>query len=92
MKMYEHSIQICLGSSCFSRGNEDVLEFIKEYLRKNNLKEVTEFRGHLCSGQCKSGPNLIIDGQDYHDLKNETIEKILDSHFRKETVAVRNKE
>ncbi|MCE5347624.1 MAG: (2Fe-2S) ferredoxin domain-containing protein [Bacteroidales bacterium] len=84
--MYKHNIHICLGSSCFSRGNEELLELIKDYLSKNNLKEKTDFRGHLCSGECKCGPNLTIDGQEYHNLKIENIEKILDRHFRKETV------
>lgn len=80
--MYEHTIHICLGSSCFSRGNEEFLELIKDYLKNNNLKDKTDFRGHLCSGQCKIGPNISIDGQKYHDLNKETLVDILDKHFR----------
>lgn len=90
-KMYKHNIYICLGSSCFSRGNEEILEFIKDYLKKNNLKESTDFRGHLCTGECKYGPNLNIDGQKYHDLTIDKIEKILDKHLKKEIAATINK-
>ncbi len=32
-------MQICLGSSCFSRGNKDVVVFIREYLKKNHLED-----------------------------------------------------
>jgi len=88
--MYEHNIQICLGSSCFARGNEEILEFIKDYLKKNQMKEETEFRGHLCSGECNCGPNINIDGKEYHNLKIETIEEVLDKHFKKETVTEKN--
>lgn len=27
-------MQICLGSSCFSRGNRDVVAFIRKYLKR----------------------------------------------------------
>lgn len=84
--MYKHNIQICLGSSCFSRGNEELLELIKDYLSKNNMKEQTDFRGHLCSGGCKYGPNLTIDGQEYHNMKIENTEVTLDKHFKDKTL------
>ena len=37
-------MQICLGSSCFSRGNKDVAVFIKEYLKKHHLEDKVVFR------------------------------------------------
>ena len=40
-------IVICLGSSCFARGNNKNLEFIQEYLKVNNLKGKITFKGQL---------------------------------------------
>jgi len=34
---------ICLGSSCYSRGNAKTLEVVKEYLAKNQLIDQTDF-------------------------------------------------
>ena len=36
-------MQICLGSSCFSRGNKDVVMFIKDYLSINHLEDKVIF-------------------------------------------------
>lgn len=56
------AIQICLGSSCFSRGNRDTLEVIKRYIDQHNLHDSISFKGKLCSNQCSEGPTLTIDG------------------------------
>ena len=74
-------IKICLGSSCFSRGNNNSLEQIKQYLKDNNLKEEVDFRGELCSGNCKHGPVLKINGQIFYEIDQKSIHKILDNHF-----------
>ena len=41
-------IKICLGSSCYSRGNNVHLEVIKKYIAENHLEAEISFSGHLC--------------------------------------------
>jgi NADH:ubiquinone oxidoreductase subunit E len=74
-------MQICLGSSCFSRGNKDVVMFIKEYLRKNHLDDRVIFKGARCMGRCSNGPNLIINGVATEDVTLSKIEGILEKEF-----------
>lgn len=74
-------MHICLGSSCFSRGNKDVVMFIKEYLRKNHLDDRVIFRGERCMGRCSNGPNLIINGITIEDVSISKIESILEKEF-----------
>jgi NADH:ubiquinone oxidoreductase subunit E len=74
-------MQICLGSSCFSRGNKDVVMFIKEYLRKNHLDDRVIFKGARCMGRCSNGPNLIINGVTTEDVTLSKIESILEKEF-----------
>ena len=74
-------IQICLGSSCFSRGNKDVVMFIKEYLRKNHLDDRVIFKGARCMGLCSNGPNLIINGVTIQGVSISRIESILEKEF-----------
>ena len=54
-------IKICLGSSCYSRGNNVHLEVIKKYIAENHLEAEISFSGHLCEELCSSGPILRID-------------------------------
>jgi NADH:ubiquinone oxidoreductase subunit E len=74
-------MQICLGSSCFSRGNKDVVMFIREYLRKNHFDDKVIFRGARCMGHCSNGPNLKINGITTEDVTLSKIEGILDREF-----------
>ncbi|HKK41446.1 MAG TPA: NAD(P)H-dependent oxidoreductase subunit E [Bacteroidales bacterium] len=76
-------MQICLGSSCFSRGNKDVVIFIREYLRKNHLDDRVIFKGARCMGHCSNGPNLIINGEIIEGVTISGIEAILEKEFGK---------
>lgn len=77
----KHNITICLGSSCFTRGNDVNLEIIKKFLAKNGLKDQIDFRGHLCANSCNKGPVLKIDGVTYFDVQPDQVEQILSAVF-----------
>jgi NADH:ubiquinone oxidoreductase subunit E len=70
-------LEICLGSSCFSRGNRDVVQYIKEYLKKNHLDDKVVFKGARCLGHCSNGPNLVINGKIIEGVSLNMTEKIL---------------
>jgi len=74
----EVEMQICLGSSCFSRGNKEVVNFIRDYLKKNHLEDKVIFKGSHCMGNCNNGPNLVIDGKLIGEVSISVIEEILD--------------
>jgi len=54
----ETIITVCMGSSCFSRGNNINVEIIERFLQERNLFARIEIRGCLCDGHCKEGPNI----------------------------------
>lgn len=62
------SITICMGSSCFSRGNNRNIEVIQDYLATEKLPVGLELTGHLCEGRCTAGPNVTINGKMYHEV------------------------
>ena len=74
-------MQICLGSSCFSRGNKEVVNFIREYLRKNHLDDKVIFKGARCMGLCSNGPNLNINGVTIEGVTITRIESILEKEL-----------
>lgn len=54
---------ICMGSSCFSRGNSRIVPAVKDLLASNGLRGRAVLEGHLCEGLCNHGPNVTIDGK-----------------------------
>ncbi len=74
-------VQICLGSSCFSRGNKKIVKIIQEYIQSNNLSERVYFHGGHCFSKCEEGPSMRIDGTYYHHLSEDAVISILDGIF-----------
>ncbi|HIV98979.1 MAG TPA: NAD(P)H-dependent oxidoreductase subunit E [Candidatus Ornithospirochaeta avicola] len=66
-----------MGSSCFARGNSQVLSAIEGYISENNLEDRVEFEGHLCLGRCNSGPHVSINGKEYSALDADCIIDLL---------------
>ncbi len=63
--MDKPQIVICLGSSCFSRGNEKNVQIVENYLKQCNLMDEVdlELSGALCQGRCAEGPIVAINGE-----------------------------
>jgi NADH:ubiquinone oxidoreductase subunit E len=79
----EVEMHICMGSSCFSRGNKEVVTFIRDYLKKNHLEDKVIFKGARCMGNCSKGPNLRIGDMIEEDVTVSGIEVILDRELAK---------
>ncbi len=70
-------ITVCMGSSCFARGNDRNLEFIENYIKDNGLEAEIELSGARCEGKCATGPNIYINGVEYNEVDEEKIKEIL---------------
>jgi NADH:ubiquinone oxidoreductase subunit E len=71
------NIRICMGSSCFSRGNKKTVADLKDYLKDNKLEDQINLRGSHCMGQCIHGPVLEIDDQVIFHANGIDIESII---------------
>lgn len=76
--MISHTIVICMGSSCFSRGNQENLQEIKTFLKDNDLEDQVLLKGSRCEGECLKGPNITVDGKLFNGVKREDIFPILE--------------
>ena len=70
-------ITVCMGSSCFARGNMENLEYIEKYIKENNLDAEIELAGSRCEGNCAKGPNIIINGTEYNNVTLNKLEELL---------------
>lgn len=78
-------ISVCMGSSCFCRGNSLNLEIIKAFLKKHDLLDAdgrgVELTGTLCEGLCSQGPIVILDGKVYKHVTPTILPDLLEHHF-----------
>jgi NADH:ubiquinone oxidoreductase subunit E len=72
-------ITLCLGSSCFARGNQDIIPMIKKYIEKNNINDKVEFKGDHCFSNCSEGPNMFVGTILYQQIDKNNLYNILDS-------------
>ncbi|MGB8261062.1 MAG: (2Fe-2S) ferredoxin domain-containing protein [Terracidiphilus sp.] len=70
-------VVVCLGSSCFARGNSQYLETIEAYLKNRGLGDAVRITGSLCRDECKLGPNLVVCGEDRHEVTAAKLREIL---------------
>ncbi len=56
-------ISICMGSSCYARGNKELVEKLKEYLVVEGLEEQVKLKGALCCDLCGRGPIALVNGE-----------------------------
>lgn len=81
-----HVISVCLGTACYVKGAEDVLEAIKKEL-KVGIGDTTEdglftLQETRCLGACGLAPVVMIDDKIYGELTPKKAVELLTS-FRK---------
>jgi NADP-reducing hydrogenase subunit HndA len=77
----DHNIRVCLGTACYVKGIEGVLEKIKEQL-KIDIGETTEdkkfsIEGVRCLGACGLAPVMMIDQETYGAMTPSKAMKIM---------------
>jgi NADH:ubiquinone oxidoreductase subunit E len=77
-------IVICLGSSCFSRGNKQTVQLIKDYIKSHQLEDEVYFHGNHCYENCENGPIITVDGKEYQNVSPENVIYLLENLFVKD--------
>ncbi len=81
MALLKKEIKICLGSSCFSRGNKQTLQVVQKYLKDHLLERDVILKGNHCFSNCSSGPVLQIGQKVYEQVNSENVLEILENEF-----------
>ena len=58
-------IKVCMGSACFAKGNQENLEYIKQFIEENGLDTEVKIIGSLCENKCSVGPRIYINDVEY---------------------------
>lgn len=83
----KHTISVCMGTACFVRGADKIIERLKEKLSiesneitKDGLFTLKDVR---CIGACGLAPVVMVDDKVFGRVKEEEIDDIL-KHYRDE--------
>jgi NADH:ubiquinone oxidoreductase subunit E len=65
-----HEMIFCMGSSCFARGNGEMLTRVQDFLIANDIKSL-KVKGALCCDNCRKGPNILLNNNplDYNNFE-----------------------
>lgn len=70
-------IALCMGSSCFARGNNAVLDALERAIADNGWRDRVRLSGLRCENRCAEGPNVTIDGALHQGLDTGALLDIL---------------
>lgn len=78
----KHIINVCMGTACFVKGAEKILEEFKNQLKikdDSNMSEDGLFTLDVlrCVGACGLAPVVTVDGKVYGRVKVEDVENII---------------
>ncbi|MBR6400201.1 MAG: NAD(P)H-dependent oxidoreductase subunit E [Firmicutes bacterium] len=75
-------LTVCIGSSCYIKGSQSVVERLQGLIAENKLENDIDLCGSFCMGQCRQGVCVTIDN-DLFSVSPESTE----SFFEKEVKA-----
>lgn len=75
-------ITVCLGSSCFSRGNKMLLREVDDFISANHLEKKVLVKGAHCLNLCGQGPILIIQDKTFEKVDYKTVKELLNNHLK----------
>jgi NADH:ubiquinone oxidoreductase subunit E len=70
-------IIICLGSSCFARGNKKTVQTIESYVKEHNIKDFVNYHGGHCFGLCDKGPIVKVNKKLFEEVNSINVFDIL---------------
>lgn len=75
--MKKITVELCMGSSCFARGNAGTLALLESYIAEKDLDDRVDLIGHLCLGSCSDGPNVKIGEVTHSGISAECVVDLL---------------
>ena len=80
----KHTINVCLGTACFVRGADELIEELKDKLGINANETTSDglftLKDVRCIGACGLAPLISIDDKVYGRVEKKELDEILDNY------------
>ena len=89
--MYRSHVLVCGGTGCTSSGSEQIIQTLKDELKKNRLQNEVAVVKTGCHGLCAEGPVMIVypEAVFYSRVRQEDVEEIVSEHLLKGRIVER---
>ena len=89
--MYRSHVLVCGGTGCTSSGSQQIIQTLKEVLKKNRLQNEVAVVKTGCHGLCAEGPVMIVypEAVFYSKVRPEDVEEIVSEHLLKGRIVER---
>lgn len=72
------TVELCIGSSCFVKGSNSLIEMLKELLKEKGWEEKVVLKGAFCMQTCTHGLGVRINGEHIYDLGLHNAREIIE--------------
>ena len=89
--MYRSHVLVCGGTGCTSSGSQQIIQTLKEELKKNRLQNEVAVVKTGCHGLCAEGPVMIVypEAVFYSKVRPEDVGEIVSEHLLKGRIVER---
>ncbi|MDR2169091.1 MAG: [FeFe] hydrogenase, group A [Planctomycetaceae bacterium] len=53
-------VTVCVGTSCFARGSENLLKGIEDFIQAESLGNLLQVEAAFCAENCDKGPTVVV--------------------------------
>ncbi len=65
-------VEVCVGSSCYLKGSEDLVSMMQQEIAKDHLENDVVLTGRFCAGKCnRVGVTITVGDQTYVGVTKE---------------------
>lgn len=77
-------VQICVGSSCYLKGSQDIVELFQEALKKYDIEDEVVLTGSLCIGKCnRVGVTIQVNDDIHVGITRDNFKEFFDQNILK---------
>ena len=69
-------LKVCVGSSCHLKGSYDVIEKLKEIIKRYDVEDMVDLQASFCLGHCSEGVTVKADEEFLLNVNKDNIEDI----------------
>lgn len=75
-------VQVCVGSSCFLKGSQDIIEMLQEAIAEHHIEDDVVLNGSFCIGQCnRVGVTIQVNDDIHVGITRENFKEFFKTHI-----------